>query len=63
MKLRDSLMLTVIVAGLALTFLMTRYFRPERVRPGSPEYAEYIESYVGQCLLTPSRYEVPATAS
>ena len=42
MKLRDWLTLAAIVGGLLLMFMITRYSQPERVKPGSPEYAEYI---------------------
>lgn len=53
MKLRDWLILTSIVGGLALMFAVTRYSQPERVKPGSPEYAAYIEYYVAECLRAP----------
>jgi hypothetical protein len=50
MKLRDCLILLAIVGGLILMFFLTRYSQPARVRPGSPEYAAYIERYVADCL-------------
>lgn len=53
MKLRDWLILTSIVGGLVLMFAVTRYSLPERVKPGSPEYAAYIEHYVAECLRSP----------
>jgi hypothetical protein len=53
MNLRDWLILTSIVGGLVLMFAVTRYSLPERVKPGSPEYAAYIEHYVAECLRTP----------
>jgi hypothetical protein len=53
MNLRDWLILTSIVGGLALMFGVTRYSLPERVKPGSPEYAAYIEYYVAECLRGP----------
>jgi hypothetical protein len=57
MKLRDWLILTSIVGGLVLMFAVTRYSLPERVKPGSPEYAAYIEHYVAECLRSPSPAE------
>jgi hypothetical protein len=53
MNLRDWLILTSIVGGLVLMFGVTRYSLPERVKPGSPEYAAYIEHYVAECLRGP----------
>lgn len=53
MNLRDWLILTSIVGGLVLMFAVTRYSLPERVKPGSPEYAAYIEHYVAECLRAP----------
>jgi hypothetical protein len=53
MKLRDWLILTSILGGLVLMFAVTRYTQPERVKPGSPEYAAYIEYYVAECLRAP----------
>jgi hypothetical protein len=50
MKLRDGLILTAIVGGLALMFLFTRMTRDQRVEPGSPEYDAYIDRYVAECL-------------
>jgi len=50
MKLRDGLILLAIVGGLAFMFALTRYGQPARVKPGSPEYAAYIERYVAECL-------------
>ncbi len=50
MKLRDALILAGIVAGLALMFVVSRHGRGERVKPGSPEYAAYIDAYVAECL-------------
>ena len=43
MKLRDGLTLAAIVGSLVLMFVVSRQFRGERVKPGSPEYADYIE--------------------
>ena len=57
MKLRDWLTLAAIVGGLVLMFMITRYSQPERVKPGSPEYAEYIEHYVGECLRNPQSFD------
>ena len=54
MKLRDWLTLAAIVGGLLAMFMITRYSQPERVKPGSPEYVEYIEHYVGECLRQPA---------
>ena len=54
MKLRDWLTLAAIVGGLLVMFTITRYSQPERVKPGSPEYVEYIEHYVGECLRQPA---------
>jgi hypothetical protein len=53
MNFRDWLILTSIVGGLVLMFAVTRYSLPERVKPGSPEYAAYIEHYVAECLRAP----------
>jgi hypothetical protein len=53
MNLRDWLILTSIVGGLVVMFAATRYSLPERVKPGSPEYAAYIEHYVAECLRSP----------
>src|SRR5262245_58324612 len=53
MNLRDWLILTSIVGGLALMSGVTRYSLPERVKPGSPEYPAYIEYYVAECLRGP----------
>ena len=53
MNLRDWLILTGIVGGLVLMFGVTRFSLPERVKPGSPEYAAYIEHYVAECLRAP----------
>jgi hypothetical protein len=50
MKVRDWLILLSIVGGLTLMFFLTRYSQPVRVKPGSPEYAAYIERYVAECL-------------
>ena len=50
MKLRDALILAGIVVGLALMFVVSRHGRGERVKPGSPEYAAYIDAYVAECL-------------
>ena len=50
MKLRDGLILTAIVGGLACMFLFTRWSRDQRVQPGSPEFDAYIERYVVECL-------------
>ena len=50
MKLRDALILAGIVVGLALMFVVSRHGRGERVKPGSPEYAAYIDAYVVECL-------------
>jgi hypothetical protein len=50
MKLRDGLILTAIIGGLALMFLFTRMSRDQRVEPGSPEYDAYIDRYVVECL-------------
>ncbi len=50
MKLRDALVLTAIVGGLVLMFVVSRHSRGERVKPGSPEYAAYIDGHVAECL-------------
>jgi hypothetical protein len=50
MKLRDALILAGILIGLALMFVVSRHGRGERVKPGSPEYAAYIDAYVAECL-------------
>jgi hypothetical protein len=50
MKLRDALTLTAIVGGLVLMFFFSRHSRDERVQPGSPEHAAYIEALVAECL-------------
>ena len=57
MKLRDWLTLAAIVGGLVVMFMITRYSQPERVKPGSPEYAEYIEHYIGECLRSPQAFD------
>jgi hypothetical protein len=50
MTLRDGLTLTAILGGLTLMFFVSRQARDERVQPGSPEYAAYIDSMVAECL-------------
>ena len=50
MTLRDGLTLTAIVGGLALMFFISRQARDERVQPGSPEHAAYIDRMVVECL-------------
>ena len=50
MKLRDALILTAIVGGLVLMFFHSRRHSGERVKPGSPEYAAYIDGSVAECL-------------
>ncbi len=50
MKLRDAFVLTAIVGGLVLMFVVSRHSRGERVKPGSPEYAAYIDGHVAECL-------------
>jgi hypothetical protein len=50
MKPRDALTLTAIVGALALMFFFSRHSRDERVQPGSPEHAVYIEALVAECL-------------
>jgi hypothetical protein len=57
MKLRDWLTLGAIVGGLVLMFTFTRFSQPERVKPGSPEYAEYIEHYVAECMRNPQSFD------
>ena len=57
MKLRDWLTLAAIVGGLVVMFMITRYSQPERVKPGSPEYVEYIEHYIGECLRSPQAFD------
>jgi hypothetical protein len=57
MKLRDWLTLGAIVGGLVLMFTFTRFSQPERVKPGSPEYTEYIEHYVAECLRNPQSFD------
>ena len=57
MKLRDWLALAAIVGGLVVMFMITRYSQPERVKPGSPEYVEYIEHYIGECLRNPQAFD------
>jgi hypothetical protein len=44
-------------------FFLTHLYKPERVRPGTPEYDAYIQQYVEECLKAPARYEVSATIS
>jgi hypothetical protein len=61
MKARDRLMLAAILGGLVLMFVVTRLYKPERVRPGTPEYDAYIQEYVHECLKAPGRYDIPAT--
>jgi len=63
MKVRDQLMLAAIVGGLVLMFVLTRAYKPERVRPGTPEYDAYIQKYVEECLKAPGRYDIPATTA
>jgi hypothetical protein len=58
---RDRLLLTAILGGLALMFYVTHLYKPERVRPGSPEWEAYIQQFVEECLKAPGRYEVPAS--
>jgi hypothetical protein len=58
MTRRDSFTLGAILAALALMFYVTHLRRPERVRPGTPEYEAYIQHYVEECLKNPTRYEV-----
>jgi hypothetical protein len=53
MPWRERLTLALIIGGLALMFLVTRYSKPERVQPGSPEYEAYIDHYVAECLRNP----------
>jgi hypothetical protein len=62
MKLRDALLLVGIVGGLALMFVVSRHGRGERVKPGSPEYAAYIDAYVAECLQKPWVREPGAAA-
>jgi hypothetical protein len=50
MTLRDGLALTAILGGLALIFFVSWQARDERVEPGSPEHAAYIDGLVAQCL-------------
>jgi hypothetical protein len=50
MTLRDGLILTAIVGGLALMFFVSRHSRDERVPTGSPEHAAFIEQLVAECL-------------
>src|SRR6478736_5735264 len=57
MKMRDWLTLAAIVGGLVVMFMITRYSQPERVKPGSPEYVEYIEHYIGECLRSPQAFD------
>src|SRR3981081_672914 len=57
MKLRDWLTLAAIVGGLVLMFMITRYSQPERVKPGSPEYVEYIDHYIAECLRNPQSFD------
>ena len=61
MKARDQLILAAILGGLALMFFVTHLYKPERVRPGTPEYDAYIQKYVEECLKAPARYEISAT--
>jgi hypothetical protein len=63
MNSRDRLILAGIIGGLILTFFLTRYLKPERVRPGTPEYEAYIQQYVDECLKAPASYSIPATIS
>jgi hypothetical protein len=61
MKPRDKLILAGIIVSLVLTFLLTRLYRPERVRPGSPEYEAYIQRAVDECIQSPARNDLNAT--
>ncbi len=63
MKLRDQLILAAILGSLALMFFVTRHYKPERVRPGTPEYEAYIAHFVAECLRSPATYELPVTSS
>jgi hypothetical protein len=53
MTLHDRLALVTIVGGLLLIFVLTRYSQPERAKPGSPEYDEYIDYYIAECMRNP----------
>jgi hypothetical protein len=58
MKLSDRLMLAAILSGLAFMFFMTHIYKPERVRPGSPEYEAYIQYWVEECVKAPARFGI-----
>jgi len=61
MKPRDQLILAAILGGLALMFFFTHVRKPERVRPGTPEYEAYIQHFVDECLKAPARYQISET--
>jgi hypothetical protein len=61
MKPRDQLMLAAILGGLMLMFFVTHLYKPERVRPGTPEYDAYIQHFVEECLKAPARHQIPET--
>ncbi len=60
MTLRDRLLLAAILGGLAVMFYVTHIYKPERVRPGTPEWEAYIRQFVEECLKAPARYDIPA---
>jgi len=60
-KLRAHAMLFAIIGGLAMLFFVTRYFKPERVKRGTPEFDAYIEHYVRECISAPDRYKLLPT--
>jgi len=55
-NVRVYLTLAAIIGALALILLVTRFNQPERAKPGSPEYAAYIEHYVHECFRYFERY-------
>jgi hypothetical protein len=61
MNPRDRLLLAGILGSLALMFYLTHLYKPERVRPGTPEWEAYIQQFVEECLKSPARYDIPAT--
>jgi hypothetical protein len=63
MKPRDQLILAAILFGLALMFFLTHLYKPERVRPGTPEYDAYIRQFMEECLKAPARYDLPTSLS
>jgi len=60
MTLRDRLLLAGILGGLAVMFYVTHIYKPERVRPGTPEWEAYIRQFVEECLKAPARYDIAA---